>query len=127
MHFCGSGTDSNSRYIVERFLDQVTSSTESRCLWLDFASRLTSFPILLAISFYERQSKRAGTITFYDTVTERVFETLPRSLKRLCELVFISTIKPNSQHRSSAIFEGLAGADADIDAVCDIRAQLQEC
>lgn len=95
-YFFVYGTDSNSRYIAERFLDQVTPLSETRCVWLDFAPRLTSFPILLVISFYERQSKRAGTVTLYDTITERVFDTLPRSLKRLSELVFGPTIKPNS-------------------------------
>jgi hypothetical protein len=57
--------------------------------------RLTSFPILLAISFYERQSKLAGTITIYDTVVhiaEKVFDTLPRSLKRMS----MSSILANS-------------------------------
>jgi len=75
-----------------------------------FLIRLTSFPILLAISFYERQSKKAGTVTFYATighVTERIFDSLPRSLKRL------------------SIFEGLAGADADIDAVFEIENQYE--
>ncbi|KAF8966304.1 hypothetical protein BDZ97DRAFT_1808888 [Flammula alnicola] len=67
-----------------------------------FMIRLTSFPILLAISIYERQSKIAGTITFYETVAhvaEKVFDSLPRSLTRM------------------NFFEGLAGAEADIDAV----------
>lgn len=47
---------------------------------------VTSFPILLIIAWYERQAKRIGSITFYETVSaaaEKVFDTLPRSLKRL--------------------------------------------
>ncbi|KAF8159446.1 receptor-activated Ca2+-permeable cation channel [Crassisporium funariophilum] len=71
-----------------------------------FMIRLTSFPILLMISLYERQAKLAGAITFYDTiahVAEKVFDTLPRSMKRM------------------TFFEGLAGADADIDAVFEIE------
>ncbi|KAF8906298.1 hypothetical protein CPB84DRAFT_1726501 [Gymnopilus junonius] len=74
-----------------------------------FMIRLTSFPILVVISLYERQSKRAGTLTFYDTVSnvaERIIDTLPRSLKRM------------------TFFEGLAGADADIDAVFEIEGEL---
>jgi hypothetical protein len=81
---------------------------------------LTSFPILLTISFYERQSKQAGTVTFYDTignVTQRVFDTFPRSLKRLCELDNNSPVNQLANADALAIFEGLAGADADIDAV----------
>lgn len=65
--------------------------------------RVTSFPILLLIAGYERQAKRTGAITFYDTITaaaEKVLDTLPRSLKRM------------------TLFEGLmAGSDAEIDAV----------
>ncbi|KAF4610858.1 hypothetical protein D9613_007044 [Agrocybe pediades] len=71
-----------------------------------FMIRLTSFPILLGISLYERQSKKAGTLTFYDTVShmaESVFDTLPRSMKRM------------------TFFEGLAGVDGDIDAVFEIE------
>ena len=49
-------------------------------------SRLTSFPILLFIAYYERQAKHIQATTFTETVTataERVMETLPRSVKRL--------------------------------------------
>lgn len=47
---------------------------------------MTSFPILLIISFYERQAKLIGAITFYDTIAhvlEKVFDILPRALKRM--------------------------------------------
>ncbi|KDR80736.1 hypothetical protein GALMADRAFT_241168 [Galerina marginata CBS 339.88] len=74
-----------------------------------FMIRLTSFPILLAISFYERQSKLAGTITLYDTVihvAEKVFDTLPRTFKRM------------------TFFEGLAGAGSDIDAVFELEEEF---
>jgi hypothetical protein len=50
--------------------------------------RLTSFPILLFIALYERQAKRTGALTFYETMSaaaEKVFDTLPRGLKRLCK------------------------------------------
>ncbi|KAH8093280.1 hypothetical protein BXZ70DRAFT_949750 [Cristinia sonorae] len=77
-----------------------------------FMIRLTSFPILLLIAVYERQAKRSGSITFYETVSsaaEKVFETLPRNLKRL------------------TWFEGLmAGSDADIDAVFELEAAYDE-
>ncbi|KAF8653547.1 hypothetical protein AX16_003910 [Volvariella volvacea WC 439] len=71
-----------------------------------FMIRLTSFPVLLLIAAYERQSKKSGTIGFYDTlgaVAERVFDTLPRGIKRL------------------TFFEGLAGSDSDIDAIFKIE------
>ena len=49
--------------------------------------RATSFPILLLIAMYERQAKQTGALTFYETVSaaaEKVFDTLPRGLKRMC-------------------------------------------
>ncbi|KAG6919506.1 hypothetical protein DXG01_005096 [Tephrocybe rancida] len=42
-----------------------------------FMIRVTSFPILLLISVYERQSKKNGTVNFYETVSavaEKIFE-----------------------------------------------------
>lgn len=51
-----------------------------------FMIRLTSFPILLSIAVYERQAKQSGAFTFYETVSaaaEKIFDTLPRQLKRL--------------------------------------------
>ncbi|KAH9479382.1 hypothetical protein JR316_0007972 [Psilocybe cubensis] len=60
----------------------------------------------VVISLYERQSKQAGTTNLYETLAhmaEKAFDTLPRSLKRM------------------TFFEGLAGADADIDAVFDLE------
>lgn len=74
------------------------------------------------ISFYERQAKRGGTVTFYDTighVTQRAIDTLPRSLKRLSESVNTPPLRQTVNAGALAIFEGLAGADADIDAVRD--------
>ncbi|KAI0705213.1 hypothetical protein BC835DRAFT_1314998 [Cytidiella melzeri] len=71
-----------------------------------FMIRVTSFPLLLLIALYERQAKRSGALTFYETVSaaaEKVIDTLPRGLKRL------------------SLFEGLAGADADIDAIFEIE------
>ncbi|KAG6813886.1 hypothetical protein H0H92_006293 [Tricholoma furcatifolium] len=75
-----------------------------------FMIRITSFPILLAISIYERQSKKTGATNFYETITavaERVFDTLPRSLKRL------------------TFFEGLVGSDADISAIFEIAEEYE--
>ncbi|KAL0575972.1 hypothetical protein V5O48_006006 [Marasmius crinis-equi] len=74
-----------------------------------FMIRLTSFPILLLIASYERQAKLNGTIGFYDTASaigEKLIDTLPRTLKRL------------------SLFEGLAGTDADIDAIFEIEDEL---
>ncbi|KAJ6518806.1 receptor-activated Ca2+-permeable cation channel [Mycena sanguinolenta] len=76
-----------------------------------FMIRITSFPILLLISLYERQAKKNGTTNIYDTltvVTERMLETLPRRFKLLNFL------------------EGLAGSDSDIDIVFEIEAELME-
>ncbi|KAF7308776.1 hypothetical protein MKEN_01076800 [Mycena kentingensis (nom. inval.)] len=74
-----------------------------------FMIRLTSFPILLLITLYERQAKKNGTTTIYETisvVTERAIETLPRRFK-----IF-------------NLFEGLAGSGHDIDAVFEIEDEL---
>lgn len=82
--------------------------------------RLTSFPILLLIAWYERQAKQSGSITFRETLSsaaEKIFDALPRSLKRLCELKkYQSDIRPLTVS-CAAFFEGLAGSEADIDAV----------
>ncbi|RDB20824.1 Calcium channel YVC1 [Hypsizygus marmoreus] len=75
-----------------------------------FMIRLTSFPILLLIAVYERQSKKSGTTGFYDTISavaEKVFDTLPRHLKRL------------------TFFEGLAGSDSDISAIFEIEDEFE--
>ncbi|KAF8239383.1 receptor-activated Ca2+-permeable cation channel [Tricholoma matsutake] len=72
--------------------------------------RLTSFPLLLLIALYERQSKQSGTTTFYDTigaVAEKVFDTLPRHLKRL------------------TFFEGLVGPGSDISAIFEIEEEFE--
>lgn len=48
--------------------------------------RLTSFPILLLIAWYERQAKRHGSSGFYNTMAaaaDEIYDTLPRPLKRL--------------------------------------------
>ncbi|KAJ7091388.1 receptor-activated Ca2+-permeable cation channel [Mycena belliarum] len=76
-----------------------------------FMIRITSFPILLMISLYERQAKKNDTTSIYETltvVTERMLETLPRRFKLL------------------NFFEGLAGSDADIDTVFEIEDELME-
>ncbi|KII87361.1 hypothetical protein PLICRDRAFT_42989 [Plicaturopsis crispa FD-325 SS-3] len=74
-----------------------------------FMIRTTSFPILLCIAWYERQSKKNGSTGFYETVAaaaEKVFDTLPRNFRRL------------------TFFEGLAGTDADIDAVFELEEEM---
>ncbi|TFY58233.1 hypothetical protein EVG20_g8233 [Dentipellis fragilis] len=75
---------------------------------LTFVPRVTNFPILIAISVYERQAKKHGSTTIKETIqatTERIFETLPRQLKRF------------------TFFEGLTG-DADIDAIFELEDEL---
>ena len=51
--------------------------------------RTTAFPILLIIAFYERQRVDNPEISsFYETVqaaAEQVFDSLPRTLRRLSE------------------------------------------
>ncbi|KAJ7446684.1 receptor-activated Ca2+-permeable cation channel [Mycena latifolia] len=76
-----------------------------------FMIRITSFPILLMISLYERQAKKHDTTSIYETltvVTERMLETLPRRFKLL------------------NFFEGLAGSDGDIDIIFEIEDELME-
>ncbi|KAH7890816.1 hypothetical protein F5I97DRAFT_1838990 [Phlebopus sp. FC_14] len=71
-----------------------------------FMIRATNFPILLVIAWYERQSKKSGSIGFYETISsaaEKIIDTLPRSLKRV------------------SLFEGLAGLGSDIDVIFDIQ------
>lgn len=76
-----------------------------------FMIRLTSFPTLLLIAWYERQAKRSGAFTFSETISaaaDKIFDTLPRSLKRL------------------TFFEGLSGPDADIDAIFELEDAYDE-
>lgn len=74
-----------------------------------FCIRITSFPILLGIALYERQAKKYGTTSFYDTLSvtaEKIFDTLPRPITRL------------------SIFEGFAGYGGDIAAIFEIEDEL---
>jgi len=76
-----------------------------------FLIRLSNFPVLLLIAWYERQSKRSGSVGFYDTVSsviESVFESLPRSIRRL------------------SLFDGLAGSAAGIDLIFDIEEDMDD-
>lgn len=76
-----------------------------------FLIRVTNFPILLSIAWYERQRKLSNSHGFYDTVsaaTEALYDKLPRPLKRL------------------SLFEGLAGADADIDIIFEVVEDSEE-
>ncbi|KAG6889749.1 hypothetical protein C0992_004267 [Termitomyces sp. T32_za158] len=69
--------------------------------------RITSFPILLLISLYERQSKRSGTTSFHETIaaiTDKILDALPRQLRRM---------------------KGLAGSDADINAIFEIEEEFE--
>ncbi|EKM81761.1 hypothetical protein AGABI1DRAFT_118839 [Agaricus bisporus var. burnettii JB137-S8] len=71
-----------------------------------FMIRVTNLPILLLIAIYERQAKKAGTSSFYDTaryMSEKFIDALPRYLTRL------------------SIFEGLAGSGADIETIFEIN------
>ncbi|KAG6877315.1 hypothetical protein C0992_010296, partial [Termitomyces sp. T32_za158] len=66
--------------------------------------RITSFPILLLISLYERQqSKRSGTTETIAAITDKILDALPRQLRRMTFL------------------EGLAGSDAYINAIFEIE------
>ena len=96
----------------------MTESTVVFSTDLKLPRRATSFPILLCIAWYERQAKRSGSNNFYETITsavEKVFDSLPRRLKRISKHPSGGDAQQLTVH--SAIFEGLAGVDADIDAV----------
>ncbi|EIN06002.1 hypothetical protein PUNSTDRAFT_127492 [Punctularia strigosozonata HHB-11173 SS5] len=74
-----------------------------------FMIRITNFPILLTVAWYERQAKNTGSTGFYETVAatvEKIYDTLPRQIRRL------------------TFFEGLAGSGGDIDAVFDIEEDM---
>ncbi|KAF8507952.1 hypothetical protein BU17DRAFT_57014, partial [Hysterangium stoloniferum] len=74
-----------------------------------FMIRLTSFPILLCISLYERQKSETGAITFYEYISESlemIMDKLPKGLKKM------------------AFFDGLKGSGSDIDAVFDIEDEI---
>ncbi|CCM01811.1 uncharacterized protein FIBRA_03879 [Fibroporia radiculosa] len=76
-----------------------------------FMIRLTSFPLLLLIAWYERQAKRSGAFTFYETISsvmDKALDTLPRTLKRM------------------SFFEGLSGPDADIDVIFELGQEYDE-
>ncbi|KAI6113052.1 hypothetical protein F5141DRAFT_1273469 [Pisolithus sp. B1] len=76
-----------------------------------FLIRVTNFPILLTIAWYERQRKLSNSRGFYDTVSaaaETLYDRLPRPLKRL------------------SLFEGLAGSDADIDIIFEVVEDSEE-
>ncbi|KAF7985141.1 hypothetical protein HWV62_7698 [Athelia sp. TMB] len=63
---------------------------------------MISFPILLSIAWYERQAKQTGSSGFYNTISataEKLYDTLPRGMKRL-------------------------STDAEIDAVFDIEDEM---
>lgn len=72
---------------------------------------MSNLPILLLIAFYERQSTDMSAVTFYETLTtaaERVYDTLPRRLKRLstAPLLYVATVSHSLPH--SAV-RGLGG------------------
>ncbi|KAG8961713.1 hypothetical protein FRC03_005040 [Tulasnella sp. 419] len=76
-----------------------------------FFIRVTAFPILITIAFYERQKIIHSTTTMAETVSgvvERVFDSLPRRLKRL------------------TFFEGMVGTGGDIDAIFELEAELED-
>jgi len=74
------------------------------------AIRLTSFPILLGIAFYERQiapSRQSPTLMDRASQTAtRLLENMPRRLKRF------------------SLFEGFAGPGGDIDAIFEIEEEI---
>ncbi|KAI9458175.1 hypothetical protein BJY52DRAFT_1149869 [Lactarius psammicola] len=75
-----------------------------------FLIRLTNFPILLTIAFYERQAKKTGSIGVGETLvatTERLIETLPRNMRRW---TLLETLLP--------------GGGSDIDAIFELEEQL---
>ncbi|KAH9032334.1 hypothetical protein EDB84DRAFT_1491009, partial [Lactarius hengduanensis] len=76
-----------------------------------FLIRLTNFPILLTIAFYERQAKKTGSVGVGETLvatTERFIETLPRNMRRW----------------SSVARKLSPGGGSDIDAIFELEEQL---
>lgn len=104
------------------FHDKVEQFASENPHVLTDVLRLTSFPILLAVAYYERQAKYIHATTFSETVSataERVMETLPRSVKRLSQFI-PSPSMCYSDSIGTAFFEGFfAGKLTDIDVVCD--------
>ena len=78
----------------------------------DLSNRLTSFPILLCIAVYERHKKRTGAITFYEHVSaaaERVFDFLPKQLKRMCMYLALHMQQLVVKVTSTSILRGHCG------------------
>ncbi|KAG9127230.1 hypothetical protein FRC07_000101 [Ceratobasidium sp. 392] len=65
---------------------------------------ITGFPILLAISFYERQKARAESESVFEKITTAAerFTTLPRRLKRM------------------TLFEGAVGSSGNVQAIFEL-------
>lgn len=77
-----------------------------------FMIRLTSFPILLAIAYYERQTKQIQATTFTEAVAataERMVETLPRSIKRLSTRFEIKAFPFSDSHFKPFLRDCLRG------------------
>ena len=113
------------------FHDQVWSFlTPARAdLMLSYTSRATNFPILLFIAWYERQSKSSGSSSFYETMTsvaEKIFDTLPRQVKRLSEYFRLHRSYCDHEPILAAFFESWSGHGTDIDAVI-IFTRSQAC
>lgn len=70
-----------------------------------FLIRLTNFPILITIAFYERQAKKTGSIGVGETLiatTEQFIETLPRNMRRW---TLLENFLPGGGSDIDAIFE----------------------
>ncbi|CAE6428982.1 unnamed protein product [Rhizoctonia solani] len=70
--------------------------------------RITGFPILLAISFYERQKAAADAESVFEKVTTAAerFVTLPRRLKRM------------------TLFEGAVGSSGNVQAIFELDSEF---
>jgi len=80
-----------------------------------FLIRLTNFPILITIAFYERQAKKTGSIGVGETLiatTERFIETLPRNMRRL---TMLENFLPGGGSDIDAIFELEEHLDSALD------------
>ncbi|KAG1746550.1 uncharacterized protein EDB91DRAFT_1117547 [Suillus paluster] len=71
-----------------------------------FMIRVTNFPILLIIAWYERQSKKNGSIGFYETIAFAAEKVLARPLKRM------------------SFFEGLVGSASNIDVIFEVEEEI---
>jgi hypothetical protein len=124
MHHVARKLRPDTSVVSQGLLSECNNSCPSSPLFQVnvFVIRVTNLPILLMISLYERQAKKAGSTNFYDTLAHaavKLYDTLPRSLKRMSMCMNLSRLSRIERlpYPLPGIFEGLAGPGSDIDVV----------